>query len=47
MLGLLHPTSGGIYNFGKNIHENIKLWRKKSAIFHKTFFLFDNTIEKI
>ena len=46
MLGLLHPTSGGIYNFGKNIHENIKLWRKKIGYISQNIFLFDNTIEK-
>ena len=45
MLGLLYPTNGGIYNFGKNIHENINFWRK-NWIHLRNIFLFDNTIEK-
>ena len=46
MLGLLYPTNGGIYNFGKNIHENINFWRKKIGYISQNIFLFDNTIEK-
>ena len=47
MLGLLEPTEGAVYNYGKNIHVDNQMWRKKLGYISQNIFLFDSTIEKI
>ena len=46
MLGLLEPTEGAVYNYGKNIHVDNQMWRKKLGYISQNIFLFDSTIEK-
>lgn len=44
--GLYQPTSGKIFVDGKNIHDNIKSWRKNIGYVAQDIYLTDDTIEK-
>lgn len=46
ILGLLKPTSGGIFCNNINIHSNVCQWQKKIGYVSQSLFLLDATLEK-
>ena len=46
LLGLIHPTSGGVFVDGININENIKRWQKLIGYVQQSIFLTDDTLRR-
>jgi len=44
LTGLLIPTHGGIYSFGRNIHSNIRKWRDSISYVNQNPYIFNDTI---
>jgi ATP-binding cassette subfamily C protein len=44
LTGLLIPTHGGIYSFGRNIHSNIREWRDSISYVNQSPYIFNDTI---
>ena len=45
LLGLIEPTSGGIYVDKTNIHESLKNWQSKIGYVPQNIFLTDDTLK--
>ncbi len=46
MLGLIKPTSGGVFYKGENIFNNLKNWRKEIGYISQNIYLLDGSIKK-
>jgi ABC-type multidrug transport system fused ATPase/permease subunit len=44
LTGLLIPTHGGIYSFGKNVHSNIREWRDSISYVNQSPYILNDTI---
>jgi len=44
LTGLLMPTHGGIYSFGKNVHSNIREWRDSISYVNQSPYILNDTI---
>lgn len=44
LTGLLMPTHGGIYSFGKNVHSNIRKWRDSISYVNQSPYILNDTI---
>ena len=46
MLGLIKPTSGGVFYKSENIFHNLKMWRKEIGYISQNIYLLDGSIKK-
>ena len=46
MLGLIRPDKGAVFNYEKNIFNDLKSWREKIGYISQNIFLIDDTIKK-
>jgi ATP-binding cassette, subfamily B, bacterial PglK len=46
MLGLIRPDKGAVFNYEKNIFNDLKSWREKIGYISQNIFLMDDTIKK-
>ena len=47
MLGLIRPDKGAVFNYEKNIFNDLKSWREKIGYISQNIFLMDDTIKNI
>ena len=46
MLGLIKPTSGGVFYKSENIFHNLKMWRNEIGYISQNIYLLDGSIKK-